>query len=96
MKEIFALIFLIQQMLDGYTTYMVLKRGGREVNPFMQIAMNFLGVLPALIVTKFIVIAAFIVYAEIIPIWTWILAIGFYVFVLVNNFRVLEDMDKLK
>lgn len=96
MKEIFALIFLLMQALDGLTTYIILKQGGRELNPFMQIAMNFLGVLPALIVVKMAVVAVFAAYTNEIPLWAWLLTIGIYTYVLANNFKVLEDMDKLK
>jgi hypothetical protein len=96
MKEALAVLFLIMQALDGLTTYVILKQGGRELNPFMQIAMNFLGVLPALILVKMIVIAVFAVYFEFIPAWAWLLVIGVYGYVLFNNFKVLEDMDKLK
>jgi len=96
MKELFAVAFLLMQALDGLTTYVILKRGGRELNPVMQIAMNFLGVLPALIVVKMTVIAVFAAYANEIPLWAWMVTIGIYMFVLVNNFKVLEDMDKLK
>ena len=96
MKEALALLFLIMQALDGLTTYVILKQGGRELNPVMQIAMNFLGVLPALIVVKMAIVAVFAAYAHEIPLWAWMVTIGIYTFVLVNNFKVLEDMDKLK
>jgi len=52
--------------------------------------------LPALIVVKMTVIAVFAAYANEIPLWAWMVTIGIYTFVLVNNFKVLEDMDKLK
>ena len=96
MKEILAVMFLLMQALDGLTTYIILKQGGRELNPFMQIAMNFLGILPALIVVKMAVVAVFAAYANEIPLWAWLLTIGIYTYVLANNFKVLEDMDKLK
>lgn len=96
MIEALFLLFAIMQAMDGLSTYVIIKDGGREMNPLMQIAMNFLGVLPALILVKSIVIAVFLVYMYIIPLWAWLLMIGVYAYVLYNNFTVLRDMEKLR
>jgi hypothetical protein len=96
MVEALALLFVIMQALDGLSTYIIIKDGGRELNPAMQIAMNFLGVLPALIVVKFLVIAVFLAFIDDIPAWAWLLMNGIYAYVLYNNFTVLRDMKKLR
>jgi len=38
----------------------------------------------------------FMVYAEAIPLWVWMLMVIIYAVVVANNLRAISDMDKLK
>ena len=53
---LFAL-FIVVQVLDIYTTVHVLLAGAREANPLMHWLMERIGMVPALIVGKAIVVA---------------------------------------
>ncbi len=96
MEIILMFLFIALQVADAATTYIILKGGGRELNPFMQVVMNFLGVVPALVTMKVLVVAVFMVYAEAIPLWVWMLMVIIYAVVVANNLRAISDMDKLK
>ena len=96
MEIILGFIFIALQVADAATTYIILKGGGRELNPFMQVVMNFLGLVPAVVVMKALVLGVFVFYAEAIPLWVWMLMIVIYSWVVANNLRAISDMDKLK
>ena len=96
MEIILGFIFIALQVADAATTYIILKGGGRELNPFMQVVMNFLGLVPALVVMKALVLGVFVFYAEAIPLWAWMLMVIIYSWVVANNLRAISDMDKLK
>lgn len=96
MEIILGFIFIALQVADAATTYIILKGGGRELNPFMQVVMNFLGLVPALVVMKALVLGVFVFYAEAIPLWVWMLMVIIYSWVVANNLRAISDMDKLK
>jgi hypothetical protein len=51
---------------------------------------------PALVTMKVLVVAVFMVYAEAIPLWVWMLMVIIYAVVVANNLRAISDMDKLK
>lgn len=46
------IFFCALQAADTYTTYIILSRGGRELNPVMRMIMEEVGVLPGLVVCK--------------------------------------------
>ena len=96
MEIILGFIFIALQVADAATTYIILKGGGRELNPFMQVVMNFLGLVPALVVMKALVLGVFVFYAEATPLWVWMLMVIIYSWVVANNLRAISDMDKLK
>ena len=96
MEIILGFIFIALQVADAATTYIILKGGGRELNPFMQVVMNFLGLVPAVVVMKALVLGVFVFYAEAIPLWAWMLMVIIYSWVVANNLRAISDMDKLK
>jgi len=47
------MIALMAALADGVTTYLILRRGGRELNPLLRVAIRRLGLVQGLIVTKF-------------------------------------------
>ena len=87
-------IFILLQIADVVTTYLNLKRPDRaEANKFIKSIMDKIGILPALIITKAIVIGLFVgayIYAGSIYL---AIAMGvvcvFYVWVIINNARML-------
>lgn len=63
------LLFLLTLVFyDGYSTFVIIDKGfGTEGNPLIQVMMNNIGVLPALIMTKGIcLIAIFVFYIRVI------------------------------
>ena len=93
---ILVTILMALQIGDIWTTYYVLKKGGRELNPIAVKAMEILGVLPGLIAIKivFIAITAYYLYGYrfspdyfiTYPLYG-LIAFYFYV-VVVNNGRI--------
>lgn len=86
-----SVLLITTQVLDIYTTVVILKQGGRELNKPLAWLMSRLGVLPALLVTKVPVSGAFLLIA-----WNakapWGIVglsvlVVFYGVVLANNFR---------
>jgi len=90
---IFA-IFVILQVLDIYSTVKALGVGGREANPFVKKIMDLIGVLPALVILKVIVIvlivASYIYFPlerTILSILIGIVCIG-YAYIVYMNFKI--------
>jgi hypothetical protein len=90
--------FIILQILDGVITYAILSKGGKELNPFIKILMDGIGVIPALILSKGLLIAMSIFYYVLTEI-----AVLYVVFSVVNvgmaivvilNARVLSNIFK--
>lgn len=50
--------FCFLQMADAYTTYVILSKGGRELNPVMRVIMDRMGVLPGLLICKILLCVA--------------------------------------
>lgn len=56
--EALLTLFILLQYADGYTTYRILKRDGRELNPILAKLFDQFGWLPSLIVIKVAAIGA--------------------------------------
>ncbi len=52
MMETILALFILLQYADGWTTYRILKRDGRELNPVLAKLFDQFGVFPSLIVIK--------------------------------------------
>jgi hypothetical protein len=55
MMQVSYVLFVVFLMLiaaDGWTTYRILRSGGRELNPVIKWLVERIGLLPALIVTR--------------------------------------------
>lgn len=87
-KTYFA-IFVILQVLDVLTTVYILDHGGRELNPALRFLMNKLGVKPALVLFKCLIIYAF--YTP-MPDLAMQVVILFYVAVITNNFLAIRKL----
>jgi len=60
MKEALLILIILLQAADIYTTLRVLSQGGREMNKLLKWLMDRIGVLPALLVSKAVVIGGFV------------------------------------
>ena len=89
-KEILLLALVILNVLDIYTTIRILRHGGSEVNPIMSWLMDKLGVMPALIVPKTLLLLAVWFYLAIMP--TIVLAglCCLYAAVILHNYKELK------
>jgi len=80
-------IFTVLQILDIWTTYTVItKCNGVEQNPIMDKIISWLGLLPALIVTKIIAVCLVIYISTVYP----LLLIAFvvlYTVVIIHNYK---------
>jgi hypothetical protein len=91
---LFLVVFIILQAADVWLTVEILKRGGRELNPFMRRAMEIIGLMPGMAVLKGIgtglivgIVAAFG--------WRWelmLLACAMQAGVVAWNVRVLRQL----
>ena len=84
-----ALISL--QVLDIISTYLCLKsESGAEANPWLAKLMAKIGLLPALVLAKGLFIAMLILWGYLVPTAFIVVMIAFYVYVVVNNFKILR------
>lgn len=74
-------------LLDVYTTLKVLSQGGREINPVMAKLMHALGAVPALALTKAVVLGLVYWQLEAIPFWLLALLVGLYAAVVAHNIK---------
>jgi hypothetical protein len=88
--ELLALLAALQ-IGDAYSTLRFLKHGVKEANPIMLWLFEQIEPLPALIVTKIIIIAV-AVSAKGAPYWTEAMLIlcAFYAFIVVNNWKIVK------
>lgn len=88
--SVLFITFATAQVLDCYTTYHILKRGGAELNPVMRKLMEWWGVLPTLLSVKIpLTVLVFIAVLN-YYIWEALVVINIlYGIVLWNNFSVL-------
>ena len=86
--------FLLLQLADGWTTHQILKRGGYERNPLVRMAMDTLGVVPALMLYKVLgCVAGWLVYST-GTLWAMALITVFMAGIIVNNELVLRRLQK--
>lgn len=92
-------LFLAECALDGWTTYRVLKAGGREVIPWLAWLIARIGKYPALLIAKLIP-AAIVLYlykygynGTELDQTTMAWICGGYALVIVNNYHVLLDIQ---
>lgn len=89
-----AVLLALLQAVDAYTTWHVLRLGGRETNGLVRWLMERIGVGPALVIAKGlgVLIAVVLARAEVWPINLVALALlcALYVWVAVNNFAALK------
>lgn len=95
-----AILLTVLQVWDGWTTYRILKRGGREKNRLMREFMERFGIYPTLLAAKGG--AALLVWVLVLlPTvdrltetlqWIGLVSLGtFYVWVAWNNWKELRD-----
>jgi hypothetical protein len=100
MLELLLIVLALLQILDIYTTYNILKLGGRELNPMLNKLFEKVGVVPGLIVPKSIYIAVLTYYylfnSTSMQSFEWLVSLTvivlIYVGVVFNNFKVLKAM----
>ena len=90
MMETILALFILLQYADGWTTYRILKRDGRELNPVLAKLFDQFGAFPSLIVSKVTYVAA--------GVWLYVdqqmeillLLSAIYAWVVWHNFRQLR------
>lgn len=87
MYVVLTLLLAITQLLDGYTTLVIIKRGGKELNPIMNAAFNEFGREEALMLKGICVTVAGYFIARHGYEWLTVLLILFYVGVIAFNWR---------
>lgn len=86
------------QVLDGWTTWQILRFGGYELDPIMKLCMRIFGTYDALWITKVSLILVthyYIVVNNQLPLWVWGGFIGMFGGVVLNNILVLRKMGHL-
>lgn len=91
-------LFAVLQVADLTTTVIAIKKGGGEGNKILASLMNKVGVLPALLVVKTLLVAiVYLVVAYVSHPWAEALISAFialYVWVVVNNINVIKIQSK--
>lgn len=82
--NIYIVILLILQVLDGATTYYgITKAGAQELNPAVKWAMDKAGIIPAIAMMKAAV--CLVLLLIVLPPWMYWCLIALYVAVVGNN-----------
>lgn len=74
---------------DGILTYEILCRGGKELNPVVRWAIEKLGIVEGLVLTRMVLVLVFIVSVQSMPAWGFFALIVFYAFVIAHNAKQL-------
>ena len=82
--NIYIVILLILQVLDGATTYYgITKAGAQELNPAVKWVMDKIGLVPAIALMKAAV--CLVLFLIVLPPWMYWCLIALYVAVVGNN-----------
>lgn len=85
------ILFAVLQVADAYVTVRALALPGkREANPIMAWFMDKLGVVPALILTKVVVVAGVFYFLDSTPLAALWLLNALYVAVTLRNWKILK------
>ena len=57
-NQIMFVLLIALQLFDFYSTYVILRRGGQELNPVINSLIKLIGLVPALLTMKTIVVVA--------------------------------------
>jgi hypothetical protein len=84
-------VFIILQIADVWTTLAALKTGkAHEANPIMEWFMDKLGVLPALLITKAVIIGVVVYFVNV---WIMLAILNcLYVFAVYLNIKTLQKL----
>lgn len=93
LDSLLAAYFLLQ-LFDGWTTYEILLLGGYERNPLVRMAMETLGIIPALILYKALGIVAGVLVYSTGYVWPLGAMTVFMLGICTNNCLVLRRLDK--
>lgn len=87
----FLVLLVVLQYLDGWTTYKVLSKGGRELNPVVRWFINQFGLLNGLVLVKGSLAVALIAatFYGTMPWWVLGVLCVLYVVVVAHNFKEL-------
>ncbi len=91
-QALFAALLAIN-LLDVLTTLHILKHGGYERNKLLARLMLAIGPLPAMLVLKVPVLAGIGYALADMPPWLLGGLVAFYVYVVVNNLRVIRGLS---
>ena len=91
MTYVLLSLLIILQYFDGLTTYRLLSRGGRELNPVVRWCINRFGLAGGLVLVKgnIALLLAWTSLVGIMPWWVLAVLCVLYVFVVVHNFKEL-------
>lgn len=90
------LILAALQAADMATTVGVLKRGGREANPFMAWVFSRVGTVPGFLATKTAFLAVLWIYLDQVHLYAMAGLAVIYAVVVVNNAKVLKGLMRAK
>ena len=88
-------LFCLLQFLDGLTTHLVIRRGGREVNPVVLWVMRRIGTAPALVLLKALGIACGVVlytFADSGGVYALAILTAAYAAVVINNYKAYRSL----
>lgn len=88
-------IFFLLQVVDIVTTTLALKTGrAREANPFIRAVMDKLGVIPALVLLKVLMLAPVGYLWVLAPLWLQTTLNLIYLYVVLNNINVILKIGR--
>lgn len=84
LKYLIILIALLQ-LADSFLTVQILKRGGKELNPFMDWLFSKIGVIPALVIVKLAFVGGLVVIMPYAPVAAYIVIALAYAGIVIHN-----------
>ena len=90
-NEMLFAALVVLQVLDMYTTVRAMRHGHTEANKYVAWLMDKIGVIPAMLLPKILVMGFFGFY---LSEWPWFVLAGlvcFYVWVVQHNYRTVKE-----
>lgn len=84
---------VIMQIIDIYTTVKILENGGVELNPLLRKAMNAIEIIPALVISKLLLLATLWLLYPYIGMVGLGAVVVVYIIVVANNLNALRKQN---
>lgn len=85
-----TILLILMQVFDFYSTYIILKNGGSELNPVVDFLIQKIGLVAALIIAKGVAVIGVLVIYYVDVLIAILILVAVYSYVCFNNYKAMK------